>query len=101
MVEIYFNVQSDNGSLTRGSVLYTSHEYLLILGGEPDHALQQWSSRYLESLNGLKDLRVPLRLQNMMRDAGFVDIESRMIQLHTCGWSSGKFDVPRIRPGQG
>lgn len=25
-------------------------------------------------MNGLKDLRVPLRLSNMMRDAGFVDV---------------------------
>lgn len=24
-----------------------------------------------------------------MRDAGFVDVESRMIPLHTCGWSTG------------
>jgi len=70
MVEIYYNVQSDNGSLTDA------------------HALRQWSSRYLESMEGLKDLRVPLRLPNLMRDAGFVDIEHRMIQLHTCGWSS-------------
>lgn len=70
MVEVYYNVQSDNGSLT------------------PDHALSRWSARYLESMEGLKDLRVPLRLSNMMQAAGFVDIESRMIQLHTCGWST-------------
>jgi hypothetical protein len=53
------------------------------------HALPQWSSRYLESMEGLKDLRVPLRLANMMTAAGFVDVEDRMIQLHTCGWSTG------------
>ncbi|PSS25646.1 hypothetical protein M430DRAFT_48081 [Amorphotheca resinae ATCC 22711] len=70
MVELYFNVQSDNGSLTDA------------------HALQQWSSRYLESMEGLKDLRVPLRLANLMRDAGFVDVEHRIIPLHTCGWST-------------
>lgn len=29
-----------------------------------DHALRQWSARYAESLEGLKDLRVPLRLSN-------------------------------------
>ena len=44
---------------------------------------------YLESLQGLKDLRVPLRLSALMREAGFVDVESRMIALHTCGWSTG------------
>ncbi|TVY17995.1 Secondary metabolism regulator laeA [Lachnellula arida] len=70
MVELYFNVQSDNGSLS------------------DDHALRQWSTRYMESLEGLKDLRVPLRLPNMMRDAGFVDVEHRMVMLHTCAWST-------------
>jgi hypothetical protein len=55
-----------------------------------DHALRQWSIRYLESMAGLKDLRVPLRLQNLMREAGFVDVESRMIQLPTCAWSTGQ-----------
>jgi hypothetical protein len=54
-----------------------------------DHSLSQWSARYLESLEGAKDLRVPLRLANLMREAGFVDVEHRMIQLHTCGWSAG------------
>lgn len=58
-----------------------------------DHALSQWSSRYLESMEGLKDLRVPLRLPNMMRAAGFVDVESRMIQLHTCAWSTGSYNL--------
>ncbi|KAH8648765.1 hypothetical protein BGZ60DRAFT_474253 [Tricladium varicosporioides] len=70
MVELYYNVQSDNGSLTEG------------------HALRQWSSRYLESHEGLKDLRVPLRLPALMREAGFVDVEHQMIPLHTCAWSS-------------
>lgn len=72
MVEMYYNVQSDNGTLTS------------------DHALSQWSARYLESMEGLKDLRAPLHLSNMMSDAGFVDVETRVIQLPTCGWSSGQ-----------
>jgi hypothetical protein len=58
-----------------------------------DHAIRQWSARYLESMDGLKDLRVPLRLPNLMREAGFVDVEHRMIQLHTCGWSTGQSQV--------
>lgn len=33
----------------------------------------------------------------MMREAGFVDIEGRMIQLHTCGWSSGQSYIMDIR----
>ena len=57
---------------------------------ESDSALFQWSSRYLESLEGLKDLHVPLRLPNMLRAAGFVDVESRMLQLPTCGWPTGE-----------
>jgi hypothetical protein len=66
-----------------------------------EHALSQWSSRYLESMEGLKDLRIPLRLPTMLRQAGFVDVESRMIQLSTCAWSSGShdpwyLDLPRV-----
>lgn len=58
-----------------------------------DHALRQWSARYIESHEGLKDLRVPLRLPDMMREAGFVDVENRMIPLHTCAWSTGKWSL--------
>jgi hypothetical protein len=53
-----------------------------------DHALRQWSSRYFESLGETKDLRIPLRLQDIMRAAGFVDVEQRMLPLPTCAWSS-------------
>ncbi|KAH8775734.1 UMTA methyltransferase [Hyaloscypha sp. PMI_1271] len=70
MIELYYNFQSDNGTLT------------------PEHALSQWSARYLESMAGLKDLRQATRLPNLMRDAGFVDVESRMIPLPTCGWGT-------------
>lgn len=74
MVELYFNIQSDNGTLT------------------PAHALQQWSTKYLESVSDVKDPRVPLRLPNLMRNAGFGEIEHRMIPLHTCGWSTDQRD---------
>ncbi|KIN08384.1 hypothetical protein OIDMADRAFT_110979 [Oidiodendron maius Zn] len=83
MVELYFNVQSDNGSLGLGR---------LITIFSTDHALSRWSENYLASMQGIKDLRVPPRLENMMRSAGFVDVEGRMIQLHTCGWSSDQRD---------
>jgi hypothetical protein len=43
-------------------------------------------------MEGLKDPRVALRLPDMMREAGFVDIEHRMIQLPTCGWSMDQRD---------
>ncbi|KAI9682667.1 MAG: hypothetical protein M1829_006654 [Trizodia sp. TS-e1964] len=63
MVEIYFNCQSDNGSLT------------------DNHALSQWSQLYLNSLAGIKDLRAPLRMQEMMAGAGLTDVASRMFPL--------------------
>jgi hypothetical protein len=92
MVEIYPNIQSDNGTLTPGqyqtALKLKKGEFNLIL--LIDHALQQWSARYLESMNGLKNLRAATRLPNLMREAGFVDVESRMIPVPTCAWSSGK-----------
>jgi len=74
MVEIYFQCQSDNGTLLE------------------NHALRQWSTHYFESLAGIKDLRIPLRLQNVMREAGFVEVEQTMLPLHTCAWSNSARD---------
>ncbi|EPE31336.1 S-adenosyl-L-methionine-dependent methyltransferase [Glarea lozoyensis ATCC 20868] len=74
MVEMYLHVQSDNGTLT------------------DDHALRRWSDLYFESHEGLKDLRVPLRLPAMMREASFEHVEHRMVQLHTCAWSNDERD---------
>ncbi|KFY85035.1 hypothetical protein V500_08769 [Pseudogymnoascus sp. VKM F-4518 (FW-2643)] len=69
MVEVYYQVQSYNGTLT------------------DEHGLRQWSTRMFQSMEGLKDLRMPLHLANAMRTAGFVDIDHRMIPLPTCAWS--------------
>ncbi|AEO55388.1 hypothetical protein MYCTH_2116126 [Thermothelomyces thermophilus ATCC 42464] len=68
MVEIYFNAQSDNGTLTS------------------NHALQVWSQSYMQSIQPLKDPRAPLRLQNWMTQAGFVEVESRVLTLPLSGW---------------
>ncbi|KAH6687974.1 UMTA methyltransferase [Plectosphaerella plurivora] len=69
MVEIYFNAQSDNGTLT------------------DDHALRRWSKGYMESIQPLKNPRAPLRMARWMREAGFtVNEEPRPIPLPTCGW---------------
>ncbi|OBR12300.1 UMTA methyltransferase [Colletotrichum higginsianum IMI 349063] len=76
MVEIYFNAQSDNGTLTQ-----------ILL---PDHALRRWSRRYLDSMQPYKDPRAPLHLQSWMQSAGFDSVETQMIPLPTCGWSNGK-----------
>lgn len=74
MVEVYFNAQSDNGTLTK------------------NHALHVWSQRYLESTQPYKDPQAPLRLQNRMTEAGFVEVESRLIILPLCGWSNDARD---------
>ncbi|KAK4465270.1 S-adenosyl-L-methionine-dependent methyltransferase [Cladorrhinum samala] len=68
MVEIYFNAQSDNGTLTE------------------NHALQMWSQNYMQSLQPYKDPRAPLRLQSLMTQAGFVEVESRLLRLPLSGW---------------
>lgn len=72
MVECYYMCQSDNGTIAE------------------THALRQWSNLYIRSLEGIKDLRVPLQLQSLFAAAGFVEIECRMIPLPLCGWSTGK-----------
>ncbi|KAK3940647.1 S-adenosyl-L-methionine-dependent methyltransferase [Diplogelasinospora grovesii] len=74
MVEIYFNVQSDNGTLTA------------------NHALQVWSQNYMQSIQPYKDPRAALRLQNWMTQAGFVEVESRLLTLPLSGWSTDPRD---------
>ncbi|KAK4043338.1 hypothetical protein C8A01DRAFT_43655 [Parachaetomium inaequale] len=74
MVEIYFNAQSDNGTLTS------------------NHALQVWSQSYMQSIQPAKDPRAPLRLQNWMTQAGFVEVESRLLTLPLSGWSTDPRD---------
>lgn len=72
MVEIYFNVQSDNGTIT------------------DRHALREWSQKYRRALEDLKDLRVGSRLGGLLTDAGLVDVDTRMIQLPLSAWPSGE-----------
>ena len=73
MVEIYFNVQSDNGTITDG------------------HALRQWSQKYRTALDDLKDLRVVSRLGTLLTAAGLVEVDTRMIQLPLSAWPTGEF----------
>lgn len=74
MFEIYFQVQSSNGSITE------------------DHALRKWSRRYIQSLSqsnlpeGRKNPRVPMSLENMLREAGFVDVRREMKEMHLSDW---------------
>lgn len=78
MVEIYFNVQSDNGSLT------------------DEHALRKWSIQYLRALEDRKDLRIGSKLRNLMTEAGFVEVDTKMIPLPLSAWSAGK--SPKYKP---
>ncbi|KAI0387584.1 S-adenosyl-L-methionine-dependent methyltransferase [Hypomontagnella monticulosa] len=74
MVEIDFNAQSDNGTLTDG------------------HALRQWSDKYIRAMSQNKNPEAPRRLAHWMRHAGFVDVEERMLPLPMCGWSENQRD---------
>ncbi|KAK2733755.1 hypothetical protein FQN57_001942 [Myotisia sp. PD_48] len=76
MVEIYFNVQSDSGVLTE------------------DHALRQWSTKYISALEDIKDVRAGMKLNNFMSSAGLTQIESKMIALPLSGWSNGELQDP-------
>ncbi|KAK3398637.1 S-adenosyl-L-methionine-dependent methyltransferase, partial [Sordaria brevicollis] len=71
MVEIYFNAQSDNGTLT------------------DNHALQVWSQSYMRSVEPYKNARAPLRLHQMLTEVGFVEVETRLVTLPLCGWPNG------------
>lgn len=71
MVEIYFNVQSDNGSIT------------------DEHALRRWSTQYLRALEDRKDLRIGSKLRTLMTEAGFVEVDTKMIPLPLSAWSTG------------
>ncbi|KAJ5363655.1 uncharacterized protein N7496_009368, partial [Penicillium cataractarum] len=75
MTEIYFNVQSDNGSIT------------------DQHALRRWSTQYMRALEDRKDLRIGSRLRNFFDEAGLVEVDTKMIPLPLSAWSSD----PRMR----
>ncbi|KAI0413587.1 S-adenosyl-L-methionine-dependent methyltransferase [Xylaria grammica] len=72
MVEIDFNAQSDNGALVDSS------------------ALRQWSQTYLFAMEQCKNPRAPRRLGGWLRNAGFTDVDERMIPLPMCAWSDSK-----------
>ena len=72
MVECYYMCQSDNGSITQS------------------HPLHEWSTKYISALDGVKNPRAPMQLQTLFHAAGFVEVESKMIPLPLCGWSTGE-----------
>ena len=54
-----------------------------------DHALSRWSSQYLDALQPYKNPRAALQLPSWLRAAGFTEVESRLLTLPMCAWSSG------------
>ncbi|GAP84850.2 putative umta methyltransferase [Rosellinia necatrix] len=74
MAEIDFNAQSDNGSLTDNS------------------ALRHWSQTYLHAMSQCKNPRAPRALGQWLRDAGFTEVDERMIPLPMCAWGDNQRD---------
>lgn len=72
MVEFYYNIQSDNGTIT------------------DEHALRRWSALYLSAHERSKDLRAPMRFNSLFDQAGFVEVETTMIPVPLNGWSKSK-----------
>lgn len=79
MTEIYFNVQSDNGSIA------------------DQHALRRWSTQYMRALEDRKDLRIGSKLRNICEEAGLVEVDAKMIPLPLSAWSSGKPPLAVLR----
>lgn len=71
MAEIYFNVQSDSGSIT------------------DQNALRLWSTQYMDALGDLKDLRIGTRLKGLLTAAGLVEVDATMIPLPLSAWPRG------------
>ncbi|OJD18813.1 hypothetical protein AJ78_01220 [Emergomyces pasteurianus Ep9510] len=70
MAEMYLNVQSDNGTITN------------------NHALRQWSSRYVRGIEDVKDPRIAMNLGNLLTSAGFVNVETKLINVPLAPWST-------------
>ncbi|RJE27057.1 hypothetical protein PHISCL_00642 [Aspergillus sclerotialis] len=68
IVEIYFNAQSDNGSITEQS------------------ALRQWSINFMGAFGQTRDLRIGARLKSLLMEAGLVEVDTRMIPLPLSAW---------------
>ncbi|KAI9678322.1 MAG: hypothetical protein M1817_006268 [Caeruleum heppii] len=82
MSEIYYNSQSDNGTLTE------------------DHALRRWSARFFEAMEAAgKDPRVGNLLPRLLPEAGFERVQVQMVPLRLCGWA--KNDSPLELEQQG
>lgn len=98
MVEIDFNAQSDNGALADSSfarvrAAMEPRAYTSLT----DSALRQWSQTYLFAMEQCKNPRAPRRLGGWLRNAGFTDVDERMIPLPMCAWSDSKSLRRRVK----
>ena len=73
LVEYYYMIQSDSGLLTS------------------NHSLQQWSDGYRAALDGERDPRAGRSLSQMLRRAGFHNVEERTYRVPIGSWPSGAF----------
>jgi hypothetical protein len=48
----------------------------------------------MRSYEQTKDLRVGTRLNNLLKDAGFEEVDARMIPLPLSAWSNGESSLP-------
>lgn len=71
MVEYYYNFQSDSGLLT------------------DNHAIRRWYAYYRRAMEAERDPRVGSRLQDLMRNAGLVDVQGLQYSLPIGPWSTG------------
>ena len=72
MIEYYHMAQSDNGSLTEAN------------------ALRRWSTSYISAIESIKDPRAPMQIQTRLSEAGFVNVESKMIPVAVSGWPNSE-----------
>ncbi|KAH8681386.1 S-adenosyl-L-methionine-dependent methyltransferase [Xylariales sp. PMI_506] len=70
LVEVSLLPQSSNGSLN------------------DDSALRKWWTRYSRAMRRLKEPQIGRRLGDMLRSAGFVEVEAQSFDLRMCGWSN-------------
>lgn len=70
--ELYLNVQSDNGSIT------------------PQHAVYQLNELFKQALDKNRDRHAPRNMERMMRDAGLVELESKVINIPLNEWPTGE-----------
>ena len=71
MTEIYLSVHSNSDLMSE------------------QKALRMWNSHVMTSLEDLKDLRVGIKLKDLLAGAGLVEVASTIIPLPLSAWARG------------